>query len=163
VYHPVQLRRGFLLGPPHRAMVFIVDAGSEFDSPVDDVWKFLQSDTDHGQSHKGRRNLARKEINENTVMLSWEQEVEGNWVKLSNRLTFHPPVGFFVEPLEGPMAGSRFFNYYIPKGNKTEVVVVGDWNSKMIPAAQLEKAVMANLEKIFHEDSDSIKEFRRKK
>jgi hypothetical protein len=144
-------------------MVFVADWGSVFDSPLDVVWKYVQSDDDHGNSHKGRRNFARKPVNENTVMLSWEQDIDGHWVKMSNRLTFHPPIGFFVEPLEGPMAGSKFFNYYVPKGDKTEVVVVGDWQSKMIPAAQLEKAVMANLEKVFHEDSDGLKEFSRKK
>jgi len=144
-------------------MVFVSDWGSEFDAPVDVVWAFLQSDTDHGNSHKGRRNFERKPITENTVTLSWEQEIDGNWVKMSNRLTFHPPVGFFVEPTEGPMAGSKFFNYYVPKGNKTAVVVIGDWQSKMIPEAQLEKAVMANLEKVFHEDSAALKEFAKKK
>jgi len=95
-------------------------------------------------------------------MLSWEQDVDGRWLRMSNRLTFHPPIGFFVEPLEGPMAGSKFFNYYVLKGNKTEVVGVGDWNSEAIPAAQLEKAVMANLEKVFHEDSAGLKEYSRK-
>lgn len=144
-------------------MVFISDWGSEFDAPIDVVWSYLQSDTDHGNSHKGRRKFDRKQVNENTVMLSWEQDVEGNWIRMSNRLTFHPPIGFFVEPLEGPMAGSKFFNYYVPKGDKTAVVVVGDWTSKMIPVAQLEKAVMANLEKVFHEDTVGIQEFHKKK
>lgn len=143
-------------------MVWVTDWGSEFDAPLDVVWKYLQSDDDHGESHKGRRNLERKSINENTVMLNWEQNIEGNWVKMSNRLTFHPPIGFFVEPMEGPMAGSKFFNYYVPKGDKTAVIVVGDWNSKMIPAAQLEKAVMANLQHVFEEDTDGLKTFRKK-
>lgn len=144
-------------------MVFVADWGSRFDAPVDVIWKYLQSDDDHGPSHKGRRNFDRKAVNENTIVLSWEQDMEGSWVRLSNRLTFHPPVGFFVEAMEGPMAGSRFFNYYVPHGDKTEVVVVGDWDSKTIPAAQLEKAVVANLEKIFHEDSVGLTEFTRKK
>jgi hypothetical protein len=143
-------------------MVYVRDWGSVFDAPVDVVWKYVQSDVDHGNSHKGRRNFERKSVNENTVMLSWEQDIDGKWVKLSNRLTFHPPVGFFVEPLEGPMAGSKFFNYYVPKGKQTEVVVVGEWNSPMIPAAQLEKAVMANLEHVFQEDTAGLKEFTRK-
>ncbi|MCI4352624.1 MAG: hypothetical protein L3K14_04470 [Thermoplasmata archaeon] len=143
-------------------MVFVADWGSVFDAPVEKVWKYVQSDIDHGPSHKGRRNFERKSVNENTVMLGWEQEVDGKWIKMSNRLTFHPPIGFFVEPLEGPMAGSKFFNYYVPKGNKTEVVVVGDWNSKTIPPAQLEKAVWANLEKVYNEDVAGLKEFSRK-
>ena len=143
-------------------MVYLVDWGSAFDAPIDVNWKYLQSDTDHGNSQKGPRNFDRKPINENTVMLSWEQDVDGRWLRMSNRLTFHPPIGFFVEPLEGPMAGSKFFNYYVLKGNKTEVVGVGDWNSEAIPAAQLEKAVMANLEKVFDEDSAGLKEYSRK-
>ncbi|MCI4365298.1 MAG: hypothetical protein L3K10_04465 [Thermoplasmata archaeon] len=144
-------------------MVFVADWGSTFDAPVDVIWKYLQSDTDHGDSHKGRRNFDRKVVNENTVMLSWDQEMDGNWIHMANKLTMHPPIGFFVEPTEGPMAGSKFFNYYVPKGSKTEVVVVGEWNSKMIPPAQLEKAVMANLEKVFQEDSAGLKSFSHKK
>jgi hypothetical protein len=143
-------------------MVFIADWGSVFDAPVDVVWRYLQSDTDHAVSHQGRRNVERKPINENTVMLSWRQETDGKWIRVTNRLTFHPPVGFFVEPLEGPMAGSKFFNYYIPKGKQTEVVVVGEWKSPTIPADQLEKAVMANLEKVFQEDTLGLKEFAKK-
>ena len=143
-------------------MVYVHDAGSTFDAPIETVWKYLQSDQDHGPSHEGRRNMERKQLSENSVQLTWEQEVDGKWLKFANKLTFHPPVGFFVEPLEGPMAGSKFFNYYVPKGNKTEVVVVGDWNSKTIPPAQLEKAVWANLEKVYHEDSEGLKSFRAK-
>jgi hypothetical protein len=143
-------------------MVFIADWGSSFDAPVETVWKYLQADQDHGPSHKGRRNFERKSVSDNVVLLNWEQEMDGKWVRMSNRLTFHPPVGFFVEPLEGPMAGSKFFNYYVPKGEKTEVVVVGEWNSKTIPAAQLEKAVWANLEKVYSEDVAGLKDFRHK-
>jgi hypothetical protein len=144
-------------------MVYVADWGSAFDAPVDVIWKYLQSDTDHGNSHKGRRNFERKSVNENTVMLAWEQDMDGKWIRVSNHVTAHPPVGIFVEVLEGPMSGSKFFNYYVPKGNKTEVVVVGEWNSKTIPPAQLEKAVMANLEKVYQEDSLGLKEFSRKK
>ncbi len=144
-------------------MVHIKDEGSHFDAPLNVVWAYIQSETDHGEAHKGRRNFQRKPISETSVELSWEQEMDGKWVKSANRLTFLPPLGFAVEPLEGPFAGSKFFNYYVPKGNKTEVVVVGEWTSKTIPPAMLEKAVWANLEKVFHEDSDAIKQFASKK
>jgi hypothetical protein len=39
------------------------------------------------------------------------------------------PLGLVVEALEGPIAGSKFFNYYTPKGNKTGVTVIGDFKS----------------------------------
>jgi hypothetical protein len=143
-------------------MVYLTDWGSEFDAPIEVVWKYVQAPEDHGNSHKDRRNIERKSINENTVLMSWEQDVDGRSVRMANRLTFHPPVGFFIEPQEGPMAGSKFFTYYVPKGNKTQVVVVGHWTSKTIPPDQLEKAVRANLEKVFNEDVAGLKEFSRK-
>ncbi|HLM90577.1 MAG TPA: hypothetical protein VK424_00750 [Thermoplasmata archaeon] len=144
-------------------MVFVADWGSTFDAPIDVVWAYLQAETEHGPSHKGRRNFERKQVNDMTAMLAWEQDIDGHWVRIASNITFHPPVGFFVETLEGPMAGSKFFNYYVPKGEKTEVVVVGHWNSKMIPPAQLEAAVMANLQKLYDEDSAGLKGFSRKK
>jgi hypothetical protein len=140
-------------------MVYLVDWGSEFDAPMDKVWEYVQAPEDHGRSHKGRRNIERKQLSENSVLMSWEQDVDGTWMKMANRMTFHPPVGFFIEPQEGPMAGSKFFTYYVPKGSKTQVIVVGDWNSKTIPQAQLEKAVMANLERVFNEDVAGLKAF----
>jgi hypothetical protein len=144
-------------------MVWVTDWGSTFDAPIDVVWAYLQAETDHGPSHKGRRNFERKPVNEKTTMLAWEQDIDGHWVRIASHITFHPPIGFFVDTLEGPMAGSKFFNYYVPQGNKTAVVVVGDWNSKMIPPAQLEVAVMGNLEKLFQEDTAGLKGFSQKK
>ncbi len=144
-------------------MVYLKDEGSTFDAPIDVVWKYLQTDVEHGTAHKGRRNQSRKMISENTMEVSWEQEMEGKWVKMGTRLTMLPPVGFSVEPLEGPMAGSKFYNYYTPRGAKTEVTVVGEWNSKVIPAAQLEGAVRENLEKVFNEDTAGLRTFSPKK
>lgn len=144
-------------------MVHIKDEGSVFEAPVDVVWKYLQSEIDHGAAHKGRRNFARKEIAPNMLELSWEQEADGKWVKSANRLTFLPPVGFSVEPLEGPLAGSKFYNFYTPKGNHTEVTVVGEYTSEMIPAAKLHEAVMANNEKVFKEDTEGLRAFTTKR
>ncbi|HEV2317117.1 MAG TPA: hypothetical protein VGV89_06035 [Thermoplasmata archaeon] len=144
-------------------MVHVKDEGSVFDAPIDVVWNYLQSQQDHGQSHKGRRNISRKELAPNMIELSWEQEVNGKWEKSANRLTFLPPVGFSVEPLEGPLAGSKFYNYYTPKGSKTEVTVVGEYASHVIPAAELERAVLANNEKVFKEDIEGLRAFTAKK
>lgn len=130
-----------------------------FDAPVHLVWKYLQSETDHGQAHKGRRNFARKEVGPNSVELSWEQEIDGKWTKSHNRLTMLPPVGFSVEPLEGPLAGSKFYNYYTPRGEKTEVTCVGEYTSKTIPAGDLERAVLANNDKVYKEDVAGLKAF----
>jgi hypothetical protein len=56
------------------------------------------------------------------------------------------------------MSGSKFFNYYIPNGNKTGVTVVGDFKSPMIyDENQLKQAVMSFLEQAFNEDSAYLK------
>jgi hypothetical protein len=54
-------------------------------TPLAFVWKYVNSEADHGGAHKGRRNLQRKTIAGNVVELSWEQEMDGPWVKSANR------------------------------------------------------------------------------
>ena len=138
-------------------MVHIEDLGSHFDVPIETVWKFLQSEDDHGRSHTNRRNLHGEMDGESGMRISWEQNVEGNWVKVSNRVTMFPPVAMLVHSVEGPLAGSKFLFYYAPKGAKTAVNVVGDFQSSLIPPAHLEKAVLASLEEAFNEDQAAMR------
>jgi hypothetical protein len=143
-------------------MVHIEDLGSHFDAPIDIVWKFIDSPPDHGESHKDRRNIQGEPDGENRMKVSWEQNVQGNWVKVSNRVTTFPPVAMLVHSVEGPLAGSKFIFYYTPKGEKTGISVIGDFQSKMIPPADLEKMVLASLETAFNEDSAAIRRMARK-
>ena len=144
-------------------MVHIEDLGSHFDAPIETVWKFIDSPADHGESHSDRRNIQGEPDGENKMKISWEQNVGGNWVKVSNRVTMFPPVAMMIHSVEGPLAGSKFLFYYSPKGQKTGVNVIGDFQSKMIPPADLEKAVMASLETAFNEDSAAIRRMAAKK
>jgi hypothetical protein len=137
-------------------MAHIEDLGSHFDAPIETVWKFIQSPVDHGESHSDRRNVKAEPDGENMMKTSWEQNIEGNWVKVSNRVTMFAPVAMLVQSIEGPLAGSKFMMYYTPKGAKTGVNVVGDFHSKMIPPEKLEQMVMANLAHAFDEDSAGI-------
>ena len=144
-------------------MVHIEDMGSHFDAPIETVWKFIDSPADHGESHSDRRNIKAEPDGENRMKLSWEQNVQGNWVKVANHVTVFPPVAMLVHSVEGPLAGSKFLMYYSPKGAKTAVNVVGDFQSKMIPPAQLEQTVMASLEAAFNEDQAGIRRMSSKK
>ena len=137
-------------------MVHIKDEGSHFDAPIDLVWKYNQSAEEHGRSHH-HRNAAMKALSENQVVVSWEQDIEGKPVRTAMRLTILPPTGMAVELLEGPMAGSKFFNYYTPKGDRTEVTVVGDFTSKQIPPEKLASVVMHFLEGSFDEDNEALR------
>jgi hypothetical protein len=138
-------------------MVHIEDLGSHFDAPIETVWKFILSPDDHGRSHAtSRRNVKGEPDGENGMKLSWEQNVQGKWVKVVNRVTMFPPVAQLVHSVEGPLAGSRFLMYYAPKGNRTAVNVIGDFQSPVIPPAQLEPMVLASLEEAFNDDTAAI-------
>jgi len=143
-------------------MVHVKDEGSTFDAPLDTVWKYLQMPEDHNRTHKSR-NFRSKPLAENMMEMSWEANMGGSWVPLKTRLTALPPVGVAIEMLEGPMAGSKFFNIYTPMGARTGITVVGEFTSKMIPPAQLEASVRGFLEQVYNEDAAAIKALASKK
>lgn len=138
-------------------MVHIEDLGSHFDAPIATVWKFIVSDIDHGTSHSTRRNVHGEPDGKDSMRVSWEQNVQGHWVKVSNRVTNFPPVAVLVHSTEGPLAGSKFLMYYADRGARTAVNVVGDFHSSTIPPNQLEAAVLASLAEAFDEDSAAIR------
>lgn len=143
-------------------MVHIHDEGSEFHAPVEKVWAYLSA-AEHGPAHKDRRNSERKPVGENTLVLSSEQQIGGAWQKVSNRITLYPPVGYSVEFLEGPFAGSKSFTFYTPRGERTGVTVVGEFVSKTVPSADLEAAVLRMLGTTFDEDRVVLEAFARKR
>jgi hypothetical protein len=139
-------------------MVFITDEGSEFDAPLDKVWKLNQAhSTDAPKIHATGKNYKSEMIYENTLITSWESDMQGQTVKTKMKFSIFFPVGTAIEVLEGAMAGSKFFNYYTPKGNKTGVTVVGDFKSPGMSDDQIRQAVFAFLEQAFNEDSTHLK------
>jgi hypothetical protein len=138
------------------------EEGSQFEAPVDVVWKYLGTPEAHSAAHRNSRNRAMKPLGEGSFLVSWEQNVNGSWVKVANRVTMFPPLGMAAEQVEGPLAGSKMFTVYTPRGAKTEISIYGNMESPTIPAAQLEPAVRAAWENAFNEDSTGIREFARK-
>jgi hypothetical protein len=144
-------------------MVHIEDLGSQFDAPLDLVWKFIESPDDHGVSHSNRRNLEGGPDPKGGMRVSWEQNVQGQWVKVVNHVTHFPPVAMLVQSVEGPLAGSTFMFYYKPNGPKTVVNAVGDFHSKTIPPAQLEAVVLSSFEDAFNDDNAALRKLAAKK
>ena len=140
-------------------MVFIIDEGSEFDAPLEKVWKLNEAHAkDAAKIHPGGKNFKTENVNENTIIQSWESDIQGQTVKTKIKISIFYPLGVAIELLEGPTAGSKFFNYYIPNGNKTGITVVGDFKSPMISDKnQLKQTVMSFLEESFNEDSAYLK------
>src|SRR6267143_669356 len=154
----IQNRRIKRSALPSAIMVFVVDDGSEFKVPVDKLWKYAQSQTEH--AHPSMKNVKVTQEGQGTVLTFDVVAPDGSTEKRKTRITPMPPVGTWFEELEGKFAGSKYFNYYTPKGEKTGVTVVGEWVSSTIPADRMKKAVLEHLAIIFKEDEANLTTFK---
>lgn len=136
-------------------MVFIIDDGSKFKAPLDKVWKLAQSEGQH--VHPSMKNTRVEPAGENSVFMTYDTEAGGKMLKNKLKMTLYPPLGFALEYLEGPLNGSKAFQYYTPKGKETGATVIGEWTSPVMPADQVKKAVLAYLEQAFKEDVENLK------
>ncbi len=68
----------------------------------------------------------------------------------------YPPFGIVQEYLEGPMAGTKTFQYYIPKGSKTGVTVVGNFTASGMDDDMTKHIAMSVLELAFNEDNENL-------
>ena len=134
-------------------MVHLLDEGSEFDASVEKVWKYLRSE-DH--NHPSFKNVSR-EVSGNVVTITSERIIMGKPVKVKIRNTLYPPVGYVSEHLDGPTAGSRAFLYYVPKGEKTAVTVVGDFVIAGLDEKATRDAVLAQMQITFDEDNANLR------
>jgi hypothetical protein len=137
-------------------MVYILDEGSEFDAPIDRIWKYLQSDEEH--EHRAIKPLRVEMQGENTLIIENEVNLE-NLPPVRNKIkmTLFPPFGFVQEYLEGPMTGSKSFQYYTPKGNKTGVTVVGDFVGTGLDEDSIRRTTLQVLDLAFNEDNENLK------
>jgi hypothetical protein len=134
-------------------MVYLIDEGSVFDAPLEAIWKYLQSEQ---HRHPSVTYLGR-EVTGNTAVITAERNVGGKIVKTKIKNTLYPPIGMVQEHLEGPTAGSRAFLFYIPKGDKTGVTVIGDFRLEGADEQRTKDAVMAQLQLTFDEDNAILK------
>ena len=135
-------------------MVFILDEGAVFDAPVDKIWKYLQSQ-DH--RHASIKTLNR-EVSSNSVTLTSDRNVLGKTVTFKVRNTLYPPFGIVQEYLEGPLRGSRAFLFYIPKGDKTGVTVVGEYLMEGFDDETVRNVVVAQAQRVFEEDNANLRD-----
>jgi hypothetical protein len=137
-------------------MVYIIDQGSEFDAPVDYIWKYLSSE----QHRHPSINTLSREASGNTVTITSERNIMGKKALVKVRNTLYPPFGFVQEHLEGPLKGSRAFQYYVPKGDKTGVCVVGDYIVQGLSNNEedaVRRVVLEQAQIVFDEDNSNLK------
>lgn len=139
-------------------MVFIEDSGSFFEAPLDRIWKLAEAhNKELNKIHPAMKNSKSEMIGENSSIVSYESDVQGQTIKSRIKITMYYPLGMAFEMLEGPLAGSKFFNYYIPKGNRTGVTVVGEFKSPVMSDEMTKQTVLSFLEHGFSEDVAYLK------
>ncbi len=136
-------------------MVFVRDEGSVFDAPLAVVWDFFGSGKEHSDAHR-HRDVERQRLAENSGRYAWTQDFRGGTARFVMRWTSFAPVGLGYEVLEGPFAGSRFFLYYTPLGERTGVTVVGEFTSPTLPASEVANAVGAFFATEFEQDRAAL-------
>ena len=132
-------------------MVFIKDEGGVFKAPIDKVWKLVQlHSTELSNIHAGVKNPTTETLSETSGITTWDDENDG---KIKAKLEVFAPIGLAIEFIEGPFAGSKFFNYYTPQGDTTGITIVGDFRSPSMSDEELKGAVAAFLQQGFDEDN----------
>ncbi len=145
-------------------MVYLEDEGSEFDAPIDFVWKYIFGGEGHDSAHKTTRNPKFKKVSEITIEYASERLLRGNWAPDRMRISMFPPVSVVTEWLEGVLAGSKLVYLYSPKGAKTRIDVYGEFTSPTLSEPEVMAAAREFLESEFRDDSAAIRlEFQRAK
>jgi hypothetical protein len=134
-------------------MVFVVDEGV-FDAPIDRIWKYLQSPQDHLHDSIPRTEVLEQEGN--TVKIRQTLKTPAGKEEAVQMMTMDPPFGFRLETLEGSQKGSRNVHTYVPMGNKTKVIVAGDFRMQGMDETQTKKAILDYLSMVFDEDNRNL-------
>ena len=139
-------------------MVHVSDEGM-FDAPLEKIWRFLNDDNSHQHS-----SLKFSKVLEQTDKgMTAEVDVKrpgGSWSKETWKLNFNPPKGFSLEITSGPMNGTKHSHTYTPMGDKTKVVVEGEFVAQGMDDASLKKAALGMFEQVFNEDSAALKSYK---
>jgi hypothetical protein len=135
-------------------MVFIKDDGSVFKASLQKVWELNSSEGRH--NHPSLKDSKVEPVSENTMILSYGVDMGGSTIRVRSKVTLVPPLGELFETLDGPLAGSKSFQFYTPKGNETSVTVVGEWKSTVMSDDQIKQAVAGFLQTVFDEDQANL-------
>ena len=130
-----------------------------FDAPLEKIWRFLNDDS----SHKHSSLKFSKVLEQTDKGMTSEVEVknpDGSWRKETWKLSFNPPKGFSMEMVSGPMKGTKHSHTYTAMGNKTKVVVEGEFVAQGMDDASLKKAALGMFEQVFNEDSAALKNYK---
>ncbi len=133
------------------------DEGSRFSVPLGFVWRYLDLFEDHSRAH-GHTSMRRERTGASTGRYSWRQPWGPSRVRITMEWTAFPPLGVAYVVTGGPFEGSTFFLYYVPRGQETEVSLVGNFVSPSLPAGELRRKVLSFFAREFRQDDRAMRE-----
>ncbi len=139
-------------------MVFIYDEGV-FDAPIDRIWKYVQD----MESHNHSAILSSRVLDQRGNVMRVRQEVRlptGSKEEQVVQFTMNPPFGFQEETLEGSTKGTKHAHTYVPMGDKTKVIVAGDFHTRGLDETATMNATLGFLAALFEEDNAALKQYR---
>ncbi len=138
-------------------VVWLKDEGSEFEAPIDFVWRYILGGEGHDAAHTTSRNPNFEKVSEVTFVYGSERLLRGKWAPDRLRISMFPPVSVVTEWLEGVLAGSRLVYLYSPRGERTGIDVYGEFTSKTLPPGEVETTAREFLDSEFHDDAPVIR------
>jgi hypothetical protein len=138
-------------------MVFVEDAGSVFEAPIDVVWEYIFGGGAHDQQHPTTRNAKIESVSEVTLLYNAERMFRGKWGPDKLRISMFRPVSVVTEWLAGPFEGSKLVYLYTPVGSKTRIDVYGEFTSKTLPESEVEAAAREWLRGEFNDDAPAVR------
>ena len=138
-------------------MVHVRDEGV-FDAPVEKIMRYLNDDTGHQHSAVKFANVLEQSDKGMTAEVDVKNP-DGSWRKETWKMSPNAQ-GFSLEITSGMMKGTRHTHTYTPMGDRTKVVVEGEFYAQGVDDATLKKATLAMLEQVFNEDVANLKNFK---
>ena len=137
-------------------MVYVRDDGV-FDASIEKIWKYIQDP----ESHQHESILSQKVLEQKGNTMKIRAEIAGPKGKAEEiwQMRMDPPFGFELQVLEGPTKGTKQSHTYVPMGNKTKVIVAGDFHLQGASDEDTRKGALAYFEQVFNEDSVALKDF----
>jgi ligand-binding SRPBCC domain-containing protein len=138
-------------------MVHIKDEGL-FDAPLEKIWRYLNDD-----NHQHKSLKFAEVVEQSDKGMTAQVEVmnpDGSWRKETWKMGFNPPTSFDIEITSGPSKGTKHTHTYTPAGDKTKVIVEGEFVAQGVDDATLKKAVLAMFEQTFNEDAANLRNYK---
>jgi len=132
-----------------------------FDAPIDRLWKYIGDQ----MLHQHDTFTVTKMIEQKGTSMLMEVDLVNypglkGMHKETLRMTLNPPKSMDIEFVDGPQKGTRHTHVYTPMGDKTKVVVEGEFFYRGLDDAAVKKSNLAYFEKVFNEDNANVKKYR---